>query len=438
MKNKDILSVLSMIDPDELLNEKSGKSKPNFKKIIKIASFAACFCLVIGAGILFLPKAMSNPPDITPETSDNSDISTPDTPPETSGNSGTLTPEYSEQMWCDTRERNDKTLLSTENGVVWPWNCRAVYDRFTSMLYSGGEFISRVSNSGKGIPQDMIGEKLGEAVCSGYDVYEDTEHKLACEVYEISGVDSSRFVAVKYAGYDEYYPFIKNEYAPLKTFGELVSALNLSENISLREFYYDKGAVDSERYGLSPHGSETLWNTIIESSSNAVCLEMYEESYNERLIAFSLNSDALGAHNLSLSFNRQGYMITNIENYGYYYYIGTDAVNSIAELAMSQKTQPPIELKFSLAGTVSEIGENYIKIDDSVLMKNPDDGIEFTVYATHMNIKRYIISGFLKVGETVTVEYSDMLTPENHTEIKNATNMYEAIITDSGEVLIPE
>jgi len=71
-------------------------------------------------------------------------------------------------------------------------------------------------------------------------------------------------------------------------------------------------------------------------------------------------------------------------------------------------------------------------------MKNPDDGIEFTVYANHMNIKRYIISGFLKVGETVTVEYSDMLTPENHTEIKNATNMYEAIITDSGHVLIPE
>ena len=88
-------------------------------------------------------------------------------------------------------------------------------------------------------------------------------------------------------------------------------------------------------------------------------------------------------------------------------------------------------------GTVTEIGENYIKVDDSILMKNAAEGIEFTVYAEHMNIRRYIISGYLKVGDTVSVEHG-YLPKESYTEIRNATNLEECVITSGGEVLIPE
>ncbi len=420
MKSKDILSVLSLIDPDEILGQKETKNKPRLGRFIKIAAAAACFCLVLSAGILFLPKMMPQQDDIPQET-DASDV-----------------PGYAQLYPGDTRDRNNKNALEQNSAIVWPWNCREIYNQFFNMKYNGKEFISRSANLGEEIPVDMIEKKLGEAICYGQDIYTETIHETGCEVYEISGVDSSRIVAVKYNGHNAYYPFICEEYNPPRTFGELASALNLSENVSLREFYYNIDVVNSERYGLSPAGSNKLWEAILHYASDAECLDMYEVSYNVPVISFSLNSDVLGVHNLGLSLNKQGYLITNIEGYGYYYYIGEEAVNSITEVAMENKTNAPIHLKFFLSGTVTEIGEDYIKVDDSVMMKNPDDGIEFTVYANHMNIKRYIISGFLKVGETVTVEYSDMLTPENHTEIKNATNMYEAIITDSGQVLIPE
>ena len=71
------------------------------------------------------------------------------------------------------------------------------------------------------------------------------------------------------------------------------------------------------------------------------------------------------------------------------------------------------------------------------MMKNPEDGIEFTVYATNMNIRRYIISGYLKVGDTVSIEHGYLLK-DSYTEIRNARDLNECRITSNGQVLIPE
>ncbi len=90
-----------------------------------------------------------------------------------------------------------------------------------------------------------------------------------------------------------------------------------------------------------------------------------------------------------------------------------------------------------MIGTVTEIGDDYIKVDDTVMMKNPDDGIEFTVYANHTRIKRYIVSGFLKVGQTVLIEHGGIYSDEP-TIVRTATSLYEAYITDNGEAIIPE
>ena len=431
MKSKDLLSVLSLIDPDEILCQKERKNKTNLGKFIKITAAAACFCLVLSAGIMFLPKMMPHQDDIPQETDGETTVS------------DYITPGISGYMWVDGRKRNDKESLVQNFGIEWPWNCREIYNQFGSMIYSGDKFISRVSNLGEEIPTDMIGEKLGNAICYGQDYYTETIHELGCEVYEIQGVDSTRIVAVKYSEYDAYYPFISDEYNPPETFGELASALELNKNVLLDEFYYYTDVINSEKYRIGNGGSKKLWGKLLRYASGAECLDMYDESYNETLIAFALNSNVLGVHNLSLALNKQGYLITNIENYGYYYYIGEEAVNDIISLALEYKYEYPSALEPSvyITGIVTEIGEDYIKIDDSIMMENPNSGIEFTVYANHMNIKRYIISGFLKTGATVTVKHEGIwVDPSDKmsTEIKNAIDMYEVIITDSGQVLIPE
>jgi len=101
MKSKDILSVLSLIDPDEILEQKEIKSKGRSERFLKIAAAAACFCLVLSAGIIFLPKMMPHQDDIPKETDATSD---------TTG--------YAQLYWGDTRERNGKNILGAEGASL--------------------------------------------------------------------------------------------------------------------------------------------------------------------------------------------------------------------------------------------------------------------------------------------------------------------------------
>jgi hypothetical protein len=308
------------------------------------------------------------------------------------------------------------------------------------MVMDGEKYNSRSSYYGEGIHSNQIGKKLADAECSGYDMYEDDTHTAKCEVFEIVGVDKERIVAVKYEGYDGYYAFMKDEYQAPKTLGELVDALNLTENIKLNSFYCDENQDHKdEHYALSNENSDAIWNILKECSGAPICPdEDYRNSYNSTTkVSFAITSSTLGVYNLSFSFTEDGYLRTNIENYGYIYNVGADAVNKIADVALKNKLVILIPEKQYLVGTVTEIGEDYIKVDDSVMMKNPDEGIEFTVYATNMNIRRYIISGYLKVGDTVSIEHG-YLPKGEYTEIRNAVDLYECRITSGGQVLIPE
>ena len=349
----------------------------------------------------------------------------------------------SDVYWSDTREKNTNTVKwnLSETAIVFPWSERESYEKYTSMVMDGEKYNSRSSYYGEEIHSNQIGKKLADAECSGYDMYEDDTHTAKCEVFEIVGVDKERIVAVKYEGYDGYYAFMKDEYQAPKTLGELIDALNLTENIKLNSFYCDENQDHKdEHYALSNENSDAIWNILKECSGAPICSdEDYRKSYNSTTkVSFAITSSTLGVYNLSFSFTEDGYLRTNIENYGYIYNVGADAVNKIADVALKNKLVILIPEKQYLVGTVTEIGEDYIKVDDSVMMKNPEEGIEFTVYANRRNkLGSFIKVDYFKAGDTVRVEHS-YLPKDSYTEIKDSLSINECIITDNGQVLIPE
>ena len=352
----------------------------------------------------------------------------------------------SDVYWVDTRERNNKDHLIQNSAIVWPWNCRDVYNQYTEVRINGKKYRSRSSYYGGEIFANQIGKKITDTEAKGYDEFgslnanKEIYHSKECEVFEIIGVDSNRILAVKYDGYDGYYAFMNDNQQAPATLGELIDALDLTNNIKLNSFYYDEdGDHRDEHYALSNENSDALWNILKECSSAPIGSDDdYRNSYNSTMeVSFAITSSTLGVYNLSFSFTADGYLRTNIENYGYIYNIGKEAAGKIIDLALKNKLVILIPEKQYLVGTVTEIGEDYIKINDSALMKNADEGIEFTVYATNMNIRRYIISGYLKVGDTVQVTHG-YLPKDSYTEIKNAVDLYECIITSGGNVLIPE
>jgi hypothetical protein len=422
MKKKEFLDLMGNIDDELLLRaEKKNKSKRGIA--LKIGIFAAVICAIFVITLAILIPGMKNGKNNASSGVDNE--------------LDTLTAPISDVYWVDTRERNGNNTLSQEKGIVWPWNCRAVYNQYTQLFYNGNEYSARSSYYGGEVYANQIGDKLAEVECKGFDMIREGAYSIGCSIYRINGVDSDVIVAVKYDGFDGYYAFINESRKAPATLEALINRLNLTENIKLNSFYYSETPLGEEKnYYLNNETSEELWN-IIKKYANAKLIDSKTFDYSKKKLSFAVSSNTLGVYNLSFSLSEDGFLFTNIENYGYCYAIGEGAVNEIFSLALKNKTLNLLPEKQYTVGTVTEIGESYIKVDDSIVMKNADEGIEFTVYAEHMNIRRYIISGYLKVGDTVSVEHG-YLPKEGYTEIRNATNLEECIITSGGEVLIPE
>lgn len=339
----------------------------------------------------------------------------------------------SDVFWIDKREKNDNKLMTESSALVFPWNEREAYEKYTELVINGEKYSARSSYYGEEIFANQIGKKLADAECSGYDNYDEKKYTESCEVFEIIGVDSERFVAIKYNNYDGYYPFIKEKHVAPSTLGALIDTLNLTKNIRLNDFYDGNNA----HYALSNENSDALWNIIKEYSSAPIVSEkVYHNSSNE--LSFAIYSNALGAYNLSFSFSKDGYLKTNIENYGYAYDIGTEGVAKIIDFARKNRLAILVPQTQYLVGIITEIGEDYIKVDDSVMMKNSDEGIEFTVYSNRRNkLSTYIKFNLFKVGDAVSIEHS-YLAKEGYTQVNNAVKISKCAITVDGDVLIPE
>ncbi len=444
MKPDDILDAVGKVD-DEYIEKARSKPKTDKKIWITAASLAACLCIVVASVFgLSNMKLIKNDIEVTDPsttagtsgqaTTENTNIAIiPPTVSETAKNTtekitstkpGIEIPPVTHlpSQWADLRERdNSKSINIPMSAREWPWNCKEVFEQFTFLEYNGRTYIIRSRNT---LSKDKVGKKLGTATMRGYDIYEDKTHTTTCGIYEIKGIDSSRFIAVKYQGHDGYYVFNMRDYDPPATLGDLITALNLTETFPLTTIYYG-----SKKYGLTEADSEALWGMFLKHT-DAETLERENIPSGKKKLTFVIVSEELGTDNLSWSLYDNGYIVTNIDSYGYRYYIGEDSVDEIIEYAVKHKAWEITDNRQYIIGNVTEIGEDYIKVDDSIMMKNPDEGIEFTVMANNMNIKRYIISGFLKKGQLVRITHTGTLTG-NHTVVETATMLEEVMLAEN-------
>ncbi len=448
MKPDDILDAVGKVD-DECIKDARSKPKTDKKIWITAASLAACLCIAAACvfGLSNIKKLikigldeafiLTDPPTTAatlPQSTNESTNITLAPPPvsETAENStenstltepATVIPPVTHLpcQWADLRERNKNiNIMSQASAREWPWNCKEIFEQFTFVEYNDRTYTIRSHNT---LSKDKVGKKLCTATLRGYDIYEDKTHTTTCGIYEIKGVDSTRFIAVKYQGHAGYYVFnMRHYYNPPATLGDLITALNLTETFPLTTIYHN-----SKLYGLTEADSEALWSMFLKHA-DAETLEAKPIPSGKKKLSFVIVSEELGSDNLSWGLSDNGYIRTNIDGYAYEYYIGEDAVNEIANYALEHKAGEIADNKQYIIGNVTEIGEDYIKVNDAIMMKNPDDGIEFTVIANNMNIKRYIISGFLKKGQLVRITHTGTLTG-NHTTIETATMLEEVVIT---------
>lgn len=122
-----------------------------------------------------------------------------------------------------------------------------------------------------------------------------------------------------------------------------------------------------------------------------------------------------------------GYLWTNAFNYQYLFNIGKEAAGKIIRYAKENSAKAKYEpYRNCVIGTITQITEEYILVDDSVLCNNPADRITYKVMLNDLRISRYVNYGVVKVGDTVQILYEGEIGEAN--TVTNAISASKATI----------
>lgn len=396
MKTPRIANAIGHID-DDLVTDAAKCKKKNKKHWLKWGSLAACFAVIVIVGAAILPSLFRE--NVTPE-----------------GTNGRY---------------KDFSIQASESAIVWPWEYQTVYEKYRNVEIDGIEYYGK----GRAVSEALVSESIGNYTFVGYDeINGGKKYTAEFEVYKLQNIAQSQFVAVKME--DSYYVFKSSEYSPPSTLGELMETVNLSKVVELSRFSEKEDNPNSNHFVLN--NDDYIWEVLTDCKS-AVFVEDESWMVGDRdYLSFTITSDSLGAYKAALYVTEDGYLWTNAFDWQYLFNIGEEAAGKIIKYAKEKSIETEYEAyRNSVAGTIVEITEEYILVDDSILCKNPADGINYKVLLNDLRISRYVDYGIVKVGDTVQISYEGEIDETNVNTITSAISASKATISN-GDVLIPE
>jgi hypothetical protein len=395
MKNRKISDAIGYLDGD-LVSEAVTYKKSTVKaQILRWGALAACLMFVVMAAVLMIPQK-----------------------PAPAAYVGGIERYY------------QNAVQAGEAGYyVFPWEYRTVSERFTTIELDG-VYHSR----NEAIREALLGETLGVCTAKGWDVYTDEIHTDTFTVREIKGVSSEYMVAVNMEG--AYYVYMKQTERAPDTLGELIALYGLKENLRLEQYSaYENSA--KKGYFRMKDGADIM-ALLCEYADAAAWHEAEAQSrINGTYISFTATSESLGLYKHVFSVTADGYISTNIFDYGYVYYIGEEAASRIIAYAKANSEETHSEpYEYTLAGTLTEIGDGYLLIDDGILCKNPKDGLVFRVPTDDIRIRRAVELERVEEGDIVVVRFRTHIDPETLT-VSDARGIEVGYLMD-GYVAVPE
>ena len=384
--------------PEDLVNGAVTYKRTSKKKsFIKWGSIAACFMVMVMAAALIVPMFLGGDP-----------------------------------ISIGGIDRDYKGVISgSEGDIEFPWEYKLTYEKYYTVKYNGNEYRTRA----RAINESLLGEVLGTCTAQGVDSYTDKTYTETFNVRKINGVSEEKMIAV---GMDnEYYVYFNDEVKCPATFGELLDAYNLSETLPLIKFSVNEGYKEKGYYQITD--DEYIWQVLSECRNAEFYAENDKWSRGDRnYLSFTATSEELGVYKKVFYITEDGYVSTNVFNYSYVYYIGEDAANKIITHAKSNATEAEREqYEYTIAGTITEIGDGYVLIDDTVLCKDKNDGMVFKILTEDLIIRRYLECTNIKVGDTVAVKFQTEIVLGEDNTVGGAISMYKGKVTDSG-MAVPE
>ena len=398
MNRKDLYQSMNQIDDDILERSEvvvKRKAKPMW---LKWGAMAACLAVVVIAGISML-----------------------------TGNHTVQT-----SMGGVMREYKNVSVSSSEEALEWPWEYKTVYERFSTIIYEGKEYTTKTF--GLAADKTLIGEKLGSCEAIGYDNYTEQEYRQTVNVWQINGISTDLMIAAEMDG--QFYTFKYSEYVPPATLGEVLDHYSLSRTLALNKFGVYKDGDETGYYSLED--DDYIWQ-ILEECGDA---QFVEDEAGGRIsrdrITFTATSESLGVYKRAFYVSEDGYVSTNVFDWRYAFYIGEEAATNIISYAKKNAVKAEREpYTYSLAGTLTEIGDGYILVDDSILCVDESEGMVFKVLTNDLRISRCIDFQKISTGSIVAISFTEPVNVEEGNVVSGAISMVRGSIYD-GELAIPE
>ena len=369
-------NAVGYIDDDLIANATENGTQTRRISWLKWGSLAACFAVLVIAGAAVLPSLLGR--NVTP-----------------SGNT----------------ERYKDFSIQAESGIIWPWEYRTVCEKYTNVEIDGIEYLGKC----RAVSEPLVGESIGTYTVIGYDgVNADKKYSAEFEAYKLKDISQSRFVAVKME--------------------ELMNDVNLPNTVELNRFSENGDSPDSSHFALT--NDDYVWEVLSECRNAPFVEEQMWTATGRNYLSFTITSEALGVYKVALYITEDGYLWTNAFDYQYLFNIGKEAAGKIISYAKENSAKAKFgPYRNCVIGTITQITDEYILVDDSVLCNNPADGITYKVMLNDLRISRYVNYGVVKVGDTVQISYEGEIDETN--TVTNATSASKATISN-GDALIPE
>lgn len=321
------------------------------------------------------------------------------------------------------------TVQELNHAILWPWEDLTTAERFTLLTVDGTEY------SGKGtVSETLLDGVIGTYTAVGYDEINNVKHTAEAEVYTLKNVHQSQFVAAKIHG--SYLVFQNNKYDPPATLGKLFEEVDLLSVVELSRFAENGSLPENKHYVLND--DSYVWQQLSQCKDAPFVEDDSWSSADREFISFTVSSEVLGVYKVGLYITEDGYLWTNVFGWQYLYEIGESAAGRIISYAKENSKSAEYEpYSNTVVGKITEIRDGFIFVDDSILCKNPADGITYRVAVNGLHLSRYVDKAVVKPGDTVQVYYRGEIDTENLYTINSATAINNAIVS-YGDVYIPE
>lgn len=198
------------------------------------------------------------------------------------------------------------------------WSEREISEKFTELSYGETVYLTKCAK----ISSEKINDKLGDTVISGQDFQTLEMYQADVSVYSIKSISVKCAVAVRFENGTDYYVYTTGYYFP-ETLNDLLADISYEDNVRFGDLYYSSDKEKAESY------DRDLLMKIIKENRYSECIS--DDTVHKVRFKILTGIDELGIVNKTTTLTEDGWLLMNIMEWGYSFYIGTDAVEKFAE-----------------------------------------------------------------------------------------------------------